>query len=232
MAVEDINTIYKNEFGNIMTLLFDYSLADNQDEIKKLVENTIDIHKPNYFGHSPIYQLSREGVRNDIMELAISKGADIEHVDPETGCTALLTALYGRQYNTVKYLVFKGSNVNVHACKYLYCDFPLYIAARNGKYDIVLLLLNAGADINLTNFESETALHIAVKRNHVDIVKLLLEKGARTDLRNTDGKTPVDIAREKENQELYTIFKNNSVECISTELSDLKLDPSNELVDD
>lgn len=232
MAAYDINTTYVNEFGHTVSLLFDYTWEGNQDGIKQLVENTADINEPDCFGHSPIYQLARHGARDDIIELAIAKGADIEHVDPEAALTALLSALYSRQYKTARFLVSKGANVNAKCGPQLNGDFPLYIASRQGKYEVVLLLVKNGAEINQTTDELETALHIAVKRQHTDIVNLLLQKGARTDLKNNSQETPLDIARQKGNQEIYVLLKNHSAESLVEPISNLCIDPANELADD
>jgi len=43
----------------------------------------------------------------------------------------------------------------------------------------VELLIKAGADVNKTDGESQTALFIASTNNHVEIVRLLIKAGAR-----------------------------------------------------
>jgi hypothetical protein len=50
------------------------------------------------------------------------------------------------------------------------------IASQNGHIEIVKLLLDKGADINLQNSNDETALILAHKNGHTEIVTLLLNK--------------------------------------------------------
>ena len=56
---------------------------------------------------------------------------------------------------------------------------PLYLACRRGHYDVVLLLLEYGADIDATSHHPpRSALHAAAKSGHYEIVSLLLQRGA------------------------------------------------------
>ncbi len=54
----------------------------------------------------------------------------------------------------------------------------LHRAAQRGDLATVSALIAAGADIDETDGDNETALHKAAKRNHVDVVAFLLETGA------------------------------------------------------
>jgi len=55
---------------------------------------------------------------------------------------------------------------------------PIITATMSNKYDIVKLLISNGADVNLKDKYSTTALHEAVRSSNLDIVKLLLENKA------------------------------------------------------
>lgn len=60
---------------------------------------------------------------------------------------------------------------------------PLHIVARDGIAELVEVLLDAGADINLQSASGEAAMHFACRESHVDVVRLLLERGAYPKLR-------------------------------------------------
>ncbi len=62
-----------------------------------------------------------------------------------------------------------------------YDQTPLMFAAQQGHIEIVKILLDAGADLNVTDtfYRSVTALSAAANKGHAEIVKLLLEKGSK-----------------------------------------------------
>jgi len=62
---------------------------------------------------------------------------------------------------------------------------PLHYAASFGHKDVVVLLINNGADVNLGKDESSgTPLHCAAENAHIEIINLLLEKGADINANN------------------------------------------------
>ena len=70
----------------------------------------------------------------------------------------------------------------------------LYLAARNGYYDICNFLLRSGCKIDETQKDGSTALHGASFYGHETIVRLLLEYGADANIRNRFGHEPYDEA--------------------------------------
>ncbi len=74
---------------------------------------------------------------------------------------------------------------------------PLHIAIKLNRLDMVKLLIEKGAAINVKDRKSQTPLHIAIKLNRLDMVKLLIEEGAEV-----NGKTPLDFAVDEKGIEL------------------------------
>lgn len=72
----------------------------------------------------------------------------------------------------------------------------LSIAAACGHFEIVKILLEAGADINAASKDKgETTLHVAIKGDRHDIIDLLLEHGADLEARTTHtGAAPLHYA--------------------------------------
>ena len=58
----------------------------------------------------------------------------------------------------------------------------LHGAVLNDDYNDVILLLDAGADINIRNNDGRTPLMMAVTNYNKDIVKLLIDRGADVNL--------------------------------------------------
>ena len=92
-------------------------------------------------------------------------------------------AFYG-QITTAKYLIAAGKIVkNVNSCQDAklsenniwsrHCT-PLHLAAGQGHYTMVNLLLENGADVNArSDFFEETPLHLAAGNGHAAIVQVL-----------------------------------------------------------
>lgn len=74
----------------------------------------------------------------------------------------------------------------------------LHEAARNGHVDMLRVMLEKGADVNLTQDApadaGNTPLHIACIYGNADVVKLLIENGADDTLQNVAGETPAHLA--------------------------------------
>jgi ankyrin repeat protein len=80
---------------------------------------------------------------------------------------------------------------------------PLQLAAFNGNTDIVNLLVDAGARVNMHPeyaIKSESPLHYAAFEGHIDVVKLLIDAGAFIDAKNKLGRTPLNLAAFREHQ--------------------------------
>jgi ankyrin repeat protein len=114
--------------------------------------------------------------------------------DQQTLDEAFFLAVIAGNEVEMKELVKRGANVNQADTK---GNTPLYEAAKEGKKDIVELLLNVGADVNKANREDATLpLHwaVAYAHAHKDIVKLLLKAGADINAQSRFGYTALYVA--------------------------------------
>ncbi len=65
----------------------------------------------------------------------------------------------------------------------------------------VMMLLEAGADVNIPGPDGRTALHVAAKELEPAIVRALVEHGADLDAVNDDGKTALQVVEEMDRPE-------------------------------
>jgi ankyrin repeat protein len=69
---------------------------------------------------------------------------------------------------------------------HFYCIFqsgltPLHVASFMGHMNIVVLLIQHGANTDCQTVRGETALHLAARANQTDIIRILLRNGANVD---------------------------------------------------
>jgi ankyrin repeat protein len=76
-----------------------------------------------------------------------------------------------------------------------------------GEKDIVLYLLEKGADPNVRENSGYTPLHIAAQNGDVDIIRALLFNGADLQAIGEDGKKPLDMAIERDHKEAILLLK-------------------------
>lgn len=71
---------------------------------------------------------------------------------------------------------------------------PLHEACNHGHYNVALILVKAGANVNAKGLDDDTPLHDAAIVGQLKLVKLLVERGADVCFKNRKGKTACDVA--------------------------------------
>ncbi|WP_353277454.1 ankyrin repeat domain-containing protein [Wolbachia endosymbiont (group A) of Agelastica alni] len=80
---------------------------------------------------------------------------------------------------------------------------PLHLAAKYGRKDIVEMLLNKEAKVDVVDNRGRTPLHLAAQYNEKkEIVEMLLNKGAKVDIADNRGRTPLHLAAQNNNKEI------------------------------
>uniref|UniRef100_A0A803TNM7 Ankyrin 1 n=1 Tax=Anolis carolinensis TaxID=28377 RepID=A0A803TNM7_ANOCA len=148
-----------------------------------------------------------------VMELLLKTGASIDAVT-ESGLTPLHVASFMGNLPIVKILLQRGASPNVSNVPILNGilrqgelkrslalpsppqddQTPLHCAARLGHCSMVKLLLENGADPNLSTTAGHTPLHITAREGHLDCACALLEKEASQTVMTKKGFTPLHVA--------------------------------------
>lgn len=106
--------------------------------------------------------------------------------------------------STIKKLIDK-----IDIDKYNYRT-PLMVAALNGHYDIVKLLIKYGANVNIQDTAGFTALHLSVEHNK--ITSLLIDTGANINQQNNAGDTPLMCCKSNHKTAIYLVNKGADIE--------------------
>ena len=143
----------------------------------------------------------------EVVRFLIENGASL-NVTNEYGYTLLAQAVgapNGKYYALVVLLIEYGADVDARDTR----ATPLVVAVQYGRSDLVELLLNNGADINLGDTNTgNTPLMTASLHQSTVLVKLLLERGADVTQVNRDGHDALDLLKgEKDCDQVRRIRK-------------------------
>lgn len=128
----------------------------------------------------------------------LSAGADPDEIDLHGHqSTPLAWACAHGDEGAVRALLAAGARPDTAASAP-----PLVEATTHGFVDLVVLLLEAGADVDDADDSGATALWVAAASGFADIARKLVEAGADRTLADLDGVTPADAARAAEHVQL------------------------------
>ncbi|KAK8002173.1 hypothetical protein PG991_014395 [Apiospora marii] len=136
-----------------------------------------------------------EAGRLDIVELLFQYGADPDLGGGDEG-PPIIAATKHAEAEIMRLLVEKGAELNIRGGWDE--STPLTNAAGCMYKAEMEVLLHAGADINLTDGDGDTALTVACGADDDETVRVLLEHGADMLHANGNGQTALQIALEKD----------------------------------
>ena len=168
----------------------------DQKAIEILLQNGACINAVDANGNTPLMKTVQKKHMHCLVYL-INQGADV-NIANKHGMTPLIAAS-GFCPSAVVLLIDKGANIDVKTSS---GRTPLFYFASNvndeefemGKVCLDILI-TAGADVNLANGESGTALISTIRHDHEKTFTYLLEKGADTNIVSRDcGRTAIHYA--------------------------------------
>ncbi|EKE41089.1 hypothetical protein ENUP19_0056G0016 [Entamoeba nuttalli] len=190
----NVNALNKFKYSPLHTALSQNEI--NIEVVSKLLEHHPDIHIKNETMRTPLHYLCR----NTHLEKNISILYRLisNEKDPKTYINEIskigessLTCVCSASMNeeAIKYLCENGANVNQVTES---GTFPLYYAVKNKRTDIVQILLQYGADIDMT-FKGKTIMKIAEETGQMEgVVSLIENKYSLTILSNEEIKQKQD----------------------------------------
>jgi len=145
---------------------------------------------------SPLYYAAPCGFQ-DLVRNLIAKY--LQHVNASGGTylTPLVAALAGKHFQTAELLSLSGADPNVRCYKR---NTPLHSVAWYGDVEMVQVLLNLEADVNIGNNGGMSPLNNLSldpisgtdhRQSLANVARILLDHGADVNARNDPGRTPL-----------------------------------------
>ena len=140
---------------------------------------------------TPLYYAALCGFRNIVEQLIVKHPKDVR----ATGgyhMTPAVAALAGRRFELAQILCRKGSSVNSWSFNKIYS--PLHSAVYHMDLEMVQVLVDCGADVNVRNIWGATPLGYGLTElpswpPDPGVVRWLLNHGADPNVQDVDGKT-------------------------------------------
>ena len=169
------------------SLLFQAVIDGDIDAVNALIAEGVNPNIQDRDGFTPLDLAALFG-RVDILKALIAAGADAEayHVFD------LINA--GATLSVEDALFFINAGGDIDATDGNGRSF-LHYAVYDNRIDLVNVLIDAGADLNIKEDEfGRTPLHAAAGFGYTDIVRALIDAGANLNIQDDDGVTALDLA--------------------------------------
>ena len=116
-----------------------------------------------------------------------------------------LAAFFGHKA-AVQVLLARGAEVDT-VDKSRFANAPLDAAVAANHIEVVKVLLQNHASVNVRSTGGFTPLHKAALNGNLEIAKLLLDHGADSTAGNDEGKSPLQCAAEKGHEEVWALLR-------------------------
>ncbi len=146
-----------------------YSKTGNVEKINALLAEGVSVDARDAQGETALMQAVR---RNDeaIVQTLLELGADINASHAQTGLTALRVAIEDNNAPLVSFLIDRGADVNqTNEVNWT----PIMSAARDADVEIILLLIDAGADYTAKTILGRDIIAIAEQEGRIYVAAYL-----------------------------------------------------------
>ncbi|CAG0885366.1 unnamed protein product [Darwinula stevensoni] len=172
-------------------------------EVLRRIVNLID---PS--GNTVMHYAVSYGNFDLVSVLLDSKVCDV-NIQNKAGYTCLMLVALARldsdAHGHVVRRLFSLGDVNIKASQH--GQTALMLAVSHGRLDMVRLLIDAGADLNIQDADGSTALMCASEHGHLDIVRYILaQPDCDASMVDSDGSTALQIAMDAGHKDIGVLL--------------------------
>ncbi|KAF1326263.1 Serine/threonine protein kinase, partial [Globisporangium splendens] len=149
-----------------------------------------------------LYEAARGG-RAEAVEALVASGVPVDDQD-EFGQSALRAAVREGHVAVARTLLDAGATMDDN--NGAVGEPLLFLAAKNGRADVVKLLVSMGASVHMKNRYGRTPLFVAVTRRHATVVATLIGLSACVGEEDNDGKTALYFATRHKNADMVKLL--------------------------
>lgn len=152
------------------TLLMIAARNANMSLLQALLARRANVNRRNQNGDTALLMAALKPAM-EVAKVLIDNGADLN----SGGWTPLHYAIFSDSKEMAGMLIARGAKPDLRAPN---GQTPLMLAVKQGKLELVRLLVDAKADVNLADLDGLTAAGLAKKFDHSDIAAYLRKAGA------------------------------------------------------
>lgn len=147
-----------------------------------------------------LFKYAYEGNLKMVKSIVTSGGVecDIDFLDKDHN-SALMYALKSGKKDVVEYIATKTKRINTANAKGM---SPLQLAVRKNRIDLVAVLVDNGADLDILDKDSRTVVYDAVAENNLDMINVLKLNGCDINVYDKEGISPLMYAVEQTNRQM------------------------------